>query len=467
MANDRPGKVLCLCSRCRVRNYLDDDGQQCPGKWVSPRTKSSHETSDQVKELKEAEEARERVENAILLSALSSGPASDPHSFAVRPRDLDTTTITDATVSISAQRAAKVMDGPTSIEIQEDTIDLSRPLGDRRRTPPIEVASRLDAALASLYRITPFTFIPWPITLFYPVPEPDRTHPDSAQLLKMEEALVKEQVPRPVGYPDAEDTFRRLGEDPPRVLSPDTSINRLRSFVLLALILVVLLHAHAAWTGFPLHVTLVATLAAIEVTIFAILATSSWSSTYGGSPGVHPRTAARDQLSVTGNISIPITYPMDGANLHDHHAHPATSQDKEAPGHGNDDSRRRSDPVQSLQHHTLSSWIIELIQSPGWEDTLGRATAIDTHRPTSLLWSNTWDAPFPPRLQAGYTADRGIYIACLNIPRSPKDPISSDSSITKGTKPSGLEREVKNLLIAWSRASYVIELSVARDYNEG
>ena len=90
MTNDRAGKVLCLCSRCRVSNYLDDRGQQSPGKWVSPRTKSSHETSDQVKELKEAEEARERVENAILLGALSSRPASDPHSFAVRPRDLDT-----------------------------------------------------------------------------------------------------------------------------------------------------------------------------------------------------------------------------------------------------------------------------------------------------------------------------------------------------------------------------------------
>lgn len=86
MADDGAGKVLCLCSRCRQRDYLDDHGQRSPGKWVSPRTKSSHETSDQVKELKEAEEAREQVEHAILLGALSSEPALD--SFAVRPRDL-------------------------------------------------------------------------------------------------------------------------------------------------------------------------------------------------------------------------------------------------------------------------------------------------------------------------------------------------------------------------------------------
>ncbi len=70
---------------------------------------------------------------------------------------------------------------------------MSRSLSDRRRML-VEVASRLDVALATLSRITTLTFISRPATLFDPVPELDRNHPDSAQLLKMEEAFLDDKT---------------------------------------------------------------------------------------------------------------------------------------------------------------------------------------------------------------------------------------------------------------------------------
>ncbi len=211
------------------------------------------------------------------------------------------------------------------------------------------------------------------------------------------------------------------------------TVDRLWSFLLLALTLVVVLHTHAACSGSALHVIL----SVMGVTIVGILATSGWLSKARIRGAV-----TRDPLPVTSNVNLPSADSSDAA-LRNYRVQPAISQDNEAPSPGNNDSRRPSDLAQRVHHHTLSSWILGLIQTPR-RDTLERATAIDAPRPRSQLW----DAPSPPHIQVGYTPqpDRGIYITCLNIPRLPKYP---------GTKPPGLEHEVENLLIAWSRGIYV------------
>lgn len=90
---------------------------------------------------------------------------------------------------------------------------MSPSIQDRKRTL-VEAASRLDVALSTLSRISTLVFVSKPNTLFDPVPDLDRNHPDSSQMLRIEEALLQEMTLlsdlAPSGDPHTDGTAEHL-----------------------------------------------------------------------------------------------------------------------------------------------------------------------------------------------------------------------------------------------------------------
>lgn len=224
---------------------------------------------------------------------------------------------------------------------------------------------------------------------------------------------------------------------PQQALTPKISFNRLRSFVLLSLILIVALHAYTAWIRLQTQVVLVT----IEAATFCALVVCSWLFRLR-----IWRHASRDQLSAVGGVHLPITYPLQ----HDL----ATWRSKDTKG--NDGFRIL---LPSLQHRSLPSWIMGLIQSGESAGHLERATTTIVLQSISQLWSNTRDTPFLSHTQTGDIPYSNIYIACLNLARSPTYPVvmlyPPNGGIVEGSQRSDLEQEAMKLLNARCHGTFI------------